>query len=576
MFDTLIRNGTVIDGTGAQGVAADVGIVGDRIRFIGKANGTPAKKTIDVTGCVVAPGFVDCHSHADLTIYKGDHKNILAPLIRQGITTFVGGNCGMSLAPVSEKHAQQTQDYLEAFTAMDFSKEVRWKTTAEFMEIVEKQGLVMNAALLAPHGLIRIDAMGLDCRAATDEEIRSMTRLLEQCMEEGCIGLSTGLQYFPGMMSETRELIELGKVLKKYDGIFTSHLRSYSNTLDEAIGEVIEVSKVNEIRGQVSHIFWVPDMGFIGKIFRPLVRGLARLGNHYVVPIPLDTEVAKQLDRLSDLRDRGVRVGMDVMPTTTGFTHLLAFFPPWVLTDNREAILNRLKSRETRERILKDILGGKMVWPHTESNTWSLNLFKVMGWECARIMSVVSEKNKEYEGMNLVAIGKKLGKHPLDAACDLLIEEDGKVLVFESMAQPDDNFTERSMYAPLKHPEVSVSTDTILMGFGKPSSLFYSCYPKFLSRYIRQKKMLSLETGVRKVSGLPAEHFNLKDRGILKENAFADITVFNPNTIASRSTFEKPDEKPEGIDHVFINGGHVVERGTVRTELMAGRLLKRN
>lgn len=575
MPDIVIKNGTVIDGTGTAGFAADVAITGDRIEAIEPKIEARDCKVIDAAGKYVCPGIVDPHSHADMTLIRDDHIKILEPLVKQGITTFVGGNCGMSLSPIGENHKKPLKDYIEAFTGADFDTSVSWGGTASFMEKAEKGGMLMNAALLAPHGLIRIGAMGLDCRYATDDEIGNMTRKLEECLEQGAVGLSTGLQYMPGSQSETRELVELGKVLKKYDGIFTSHLRSYMNTLPQAIDEVVEVAKTNDIRAQVSHIFWVPDMGFIGRPMRWLLRGLIKMSKYWTLPIPLDTEVVKQLKKLDALRTQGVNVGMDVMPTTTGFTHLMAFFPPWALEGGKDEILERLASPEKRKEMVADIVGGKLIWPHTGKNTWSLNLFKIMGWECARIMSVISEKNKPYEGMNLAVLAKQQGKHPFDMACDLLLEENGRVLVFESMGEPEDNLTERSMYGALKHPEVSISTDTILLGFGKPSYLFYGAYPKFISRYVRDKKMMSLETGVRKMTGLPAEHFKLKERGNLKKGWFADVLVFDLDTMAPNCSFVSPKGEPSGIEHVFINGVHTVENGKIAAGAGAGKMLRR-
>jgi N-acyl-D-aspartate/D-glutamate deacylase len=575
MPDIIIKNGTIVDGTGAPAFQADLAVSGDRIEAIGDLNGAQAPKVIDASGQVVCPGIIDVHSHADMSIYREDHDDLLEPLVRQGITTFVGGNCGMGLAPIGNRHPDLIQQYLEAFTAFDFSKVVQWKSTAEFIDTLESRGVVMNCAMLCPHGLLRIDAQGFEGRPARDDEIAAMSRALEESMDQGCVGLSTGLQYFPGLKSETRELVELGRVLKKYDGVFASHIRSYSNTMPLAVDEVVEVARANDINAQISHIFFVPDFGFVAPVLRKLVIWLAALSKRWTPPIPLDIDIAKQLKKLDDLRAQGTNVLMDVMPTTTGFTHLLAFFPPWALQGSLDDVKTRLADPETRKRILHSITKGKMIWPHLEDDAWTLNLFKVMGWTCCRIMSVVSEKNKHLEGRSLVEIARERGVHPLDAACDLLLEEDCKVLVFESMAEPEDGFTERSTFAPVKHPETPITTDTILMGFGKPSYLFYATYPKFFGRYVREKKMLDMETAVRKVTGLPAKHFHLKGRGELKAGNFADILVFNPETIAPRATFTQPIAFPQGIGHVFINGAHVVEGDTMHKQERRGRVLRR-
>jgi N-acyl-D-amino-acid deacylase len=576
MFDVLIRNGMVVDGSGAKPFMGDVGVEGDRITLVGKANGAQAQTEIDATGRVVCPGFVDSHSHADLTVHRPDHDKMLAPLVRQGITTFVGGNCGMSMAPLGVANKDAVRQYIEVFTGFDLAHDCSWNTMGEFLDTLDGRGVLLNTAVLAPHGLLRLDVMGMARRYATDEELDGMARALDQTLEEGAIGLSTGLQYYPGSQSDTREMRCMGKVLKKHDAMFTCHLRSYSATLPQAIDEVLDISRENGIRGQVSHLFWIPDYGPAGPVVRSVIRQLSKVPERWMPPIPLDGPLAQRIDQVAKGNAAGCRVRIDAMPTTTGFTHLLAFFPPWALEGSSAEVIARLRDPGARARMKHSIKHGDMKWPHVEGDSWSMNFFKVMGWECSTVMAVVSEKNKRYEGMNLMEIAREQGKHPLDAACDLLLEEDGHVLVFETMGEPDSALAERSMFAPMRHPDVCISTDTILMGMGRPSYLFHGCYPKFLGRYVRDKKLLSMETAVRKATGLPAEHFGLKDRGRIAEGAFADIVVFDAATIASGATFQEPDKPPIGIDHVFINGQMVVDHGTINASPRAGKVLRGN
>ncbi|MFA6450672.1 MAG: D-aminoacylase [bacterium] len=579
MADYVIRNGTVVDGSGAPGFRADVVVEGDRITAverIGQIKIDPnGCRTINAAGKIVCPGIIDSHSHADLTIYRGNHAQTLEPLIRQGITTFIGGNCGMSMAPLSERHPAEVKMYLEGFTARELDEEITWKDSAGFMDQLDKNGVAMNCALLAPHGLIRIDAMGMQPSHANNEQIGLMSRRLEESMEAGCVGMSTGLQYMPGLQSDTRELVKLGAVLKKYEGIYVSHLRTYMNELPKAVDELAEVARENDIRAQISHMFWVPDLGPIG----PLVHGFARffinLSKYWTLPAKLDSAIEKELDRITGFSKKGVSVGVDVMPTTTTFTHLMAYFPPWVLQGSKEDIGRRLTNPRYRRRILRDIENGDMAWPHTGRNSWSLNIFKLLGWQSTRIMSVFSRKNKHLEGRTFADIAEERGKHPFDVICDILAEEDARVLVFSSLGEPEDNFTEQSIYAALKHPDVAISTDTILLGLGKPSHLFYGAYPKFFSRYVREKKMLSIEAAVRKTSGLPAEHYRLKDRGFIKKGGFADVLIFDPKTIAPNCDFCNPQGTPSGIEHVFINGHHAVEKGKIDLSMMPGRVLRR-
>lgn len=573
-LDVLFHDATVIDGTGAKAVRMNVGVTGDRIAYVGPED-RPAKMRRNVSGRVLCPGFIDPHSHADLSLFRENQASLLEPLARQGITTFIGGNCGMAMAPIQGKNRNAIETYLEVFTQVDLDRDVAWKSMGEFFDFVEHRGLLLNAAILAPHGLLRLNETGLDMRLATDDEMKNMGAALDAALEEGAIGLSTGLQYVPGSQSDTRELLQLGKVLRKHDAIFTSHLRSYSDTLDQAIAEVAEVGEACGIRVQISHLFWVPDMGWAAPLLQGATRALARLSKWWNPPIPLDRPLEERLGQMMAARERGVDIRVDCMPTTTGFTHALAFFPPWALEGGRETVLHRMRDPEQRRRIRHSIEHGKMTWPHTGPDAWTLNLFRLMGWGCAHIMSVATDRNKRLEGMNLLQIARERGVHPFDAICDLLLEEDGHVLVFESMAQPGDAFTERSTYAGMKHPEAMISTDAILMGEGKASTLFYGCYPHFIARFVREKRMLSLEAAIRKITGLAAEHFRLKDRGVVREGAFADLVVFNPDTIASRATFDNPCQHPEGIDAVFINGHCVVEKGVFQPSPMPGRLLRR-
>ncbi len=576
MFDVLIRNGVVVDGSGGKPFSGDVGVEGDRITLVGTGNGAQAKTEIDAAGRVVCPGFVDCHSHADLTVFREDHDKILAPLVRQGITTFIGGNCGMAMAPLGHVHADAVRQYIEVFTGLDIVHDCPWNTMGQFLDTLDERGVLLNTAVLAPHGLLRLESMGMARRFASDEELEGMARALDQCLEEGAVGLSTGLQYYPGSQSDPRELHRLAQVLKKHEAIFTCHLRSYSATLSKAIDEILEVSRDNGVRGQVSHLFWIPDYGVAGPIMRTIIRQLSRVPERWMPPLPLDGPIGQRVEQVMKSNAAGTRVSIDVMPTTTGFTHLLAFFPPWVLEGATEDIIARMRDPEARKRMKHSIDHGNMKWPHVEGDSWSMNFFKVMGWECSTIMAVATEKNKRYEGMNMMEVAREQNKHPLDAACDLLLEENGHVLVFETMGEPDSALAERSTYAALLHPETFISTDTILMGIGRPSYLFHGCYPKFLGRYVREKRMLPLETAIRKITSLPAEHFGLKNRGKIAEGAFADIVIFDQATIASGANFHEPDRPPVGIDNVFINGKLVVDHGQVTAVARAGKVLRGN
>ena len=575
-FELIFESPTVVDGSGMLPYRADVGIKNGRVSAIGQLNDAQADRRVNGTGKILCPGFIDVHAHTDMSIHLPDHQNILEPLVRQGITTFVGGNCGIALAPLGGDRLPAIMDFFEAFTGRAQDDLIDWKGFDQFLSTVERRGLLLNMGLLAPHGILRISEMGLARRLADRQEVRGMGRELRKCMEAGALGMSTGLQYFPGSQSDTAELVDLARILHEYDGVFTSHLRSYSNTLDLALDEVKQVSRQADVRVQVSHLFWLPHLNVW---LDSLVRKAARLGSKIYervkIPVPLDSAVAEKLQGLDREIEKGLPMGIDGMPTSAGFTHLLAFFPPWVLEDSIDKVLARLADPPTRKKILADIVGGQSIWPHREANTWSMNFFKLLGWQGQFVMSVVTEKNKPLEGLNFRQIGDLQGKHPFDAACDLLLEENGRVLVFETITHPGDDFVERSLFATMRDRNVSIVTDTILMGYGRPSHLFYDCFPKFISRYIRDNRSVSLPEGIRKCTSLPASQLGIRNRGQVKEGFWADLVLFDMDRIGTLSTFEKPDVFPTGIDYVLINGNTVVDPDGFHPDPRPGMVIRR-
>ena len=575
-FDLILENATIVDGTGYLPYRSDVGVTDGKITAISQLEDATAKRRIDGEGKVLCPGFIDVHSHADMSVHLPESSSILEPLVRQGITTFVGGNCGTALAPLAKKHLSPLMDFFEAFTGRKQDDLIDWKSFDGFLDTVQKRGTILNMGVLAPHGIMRINEMGLARRVAKPDETRKMGLQLRDCLEAGALGMSTGLQYFPGSQSDTQELVDLAMILHDYDAVFTSHLRSYSNTLDQAIDEVKQVSRQADVRAQVSHLFWVPHINpQIDYAVRQAVRLGSKIYEHLKIPIPLDSAVAVKLNKLGEEIKQGLPLGIDGMPTSAGFTHLLAFFPPWVLEDSIKKVLSRLADPATRKRMRHDIENGKSIWPHREHDTWSMNFFKLMGWDGQFVMSVVSEKNKHLEGLNFKQIGQLQGKHPFDAACDLLLEERGRVLVFETVTHPGDDFVERSLFATMRDPNVSIVTDTILMGYGRPSHLFYDCFPKFFARYIRDAKSVSLQEGVRKCTGLPASQLGIRNRGLIKQGYWADLVLMDPDTIETHSTYEKPDVFPSGIEYTIINGKVLVDPDGYHPELRPGQVIRR-
>ncbi|NLH49417.1 MAG: amidohydrolase family protein [Myxococcales bacterium] len=578
-FDILFQRATVVDGSGHLPYVADVAVQKDRIAAIGKLTGATAARVVDADGLVLCPGFIDIHSHGDLVLFRDAAPDLFEPLIRQGITTFVGGNCGLGMAPLPDTENNDFIDaFMYAFTADRLRPYIKWSSMAEFMNFLDRKGVPINAGLLAPHGILRLSAVGPATRHATRDEIGRMCRWLDQALGEGALGLSTGLQYFPGSQSDTGELVDLARVVSRHGACFTSHLRSYSATLDQAVQEAVTVSQEAEVPVQISHLFWLPDFGpALNAAFRALIQVTSKVYERVKFPVPSDSAASRVLHNIDRLRRAGkARVHVDAMPTSAGFTHLIAFFPPWALEGkNIDEILGRLRDKKARRRMLRDIeKGDTFAWPHDRNDTWSMNFFKIMGWGSVSVMSVPSEKNRHLEGKNLIEIGKMWKMHPFDAACELLLQENGRVLVFETLTYPGDDLMETSVVTSMKDPNVSIVTDSILMGFGRPSHLFYDCYPKFFQRYVRETKVISLEAGVRKCTGLSADSLGIERRGYLKPGYFADLVLFDLKTIRTHSTFQEPRRNPDGIHLVAINGKIVVDGDRYDRNALAGSVLR--
>ncbi len=576
-FDLIVEQADIYDGTGRRAYRADVGVKGEKITEIGRLSDAEADRRINARGLALSPGFIDVHSHADFTIVREDHSKRLEPLVRQGITTFVGGNCGVSFAPIGEENRDFAMAFFDMFIGEDPEPIIHWSGFGEMLDAVEKQGSLLNFAVLAPHGILRMNAMGSSRELASRRDLKHMKKQLSQCLEEGAVGMSTGLQYFPGSQSDTRELIELGHTINRYGGVFTSHLRSYnSDTLGKAVDEVFTVCREAEVPVQMSHMFWVPNFPWpLNRVMDGIVALGSDFYNRLPVDVPLDTGLRPILDLTAKRIGEGYPIGMDAMPTSAGFTHLIAFFPPWVLDGKREEITERIRDPQTRKKILHDIETGDSKWPHREGNSWSMNFFKVMGWSSVFVMSVISEKNQSLIGKNFVEIGKEQGKHPFDAVCDLLLEEDGRVLIFETATRPGDPFIELSLKGTLIDPNVSIVTDTILIGYGRPSHIYYDCFPKFLRNYGLSGKGIPLREAIRKCTSLPAKQLQIKNRGKIEKGYFADLVLFDPKTIRSNSTAEAPDRDPDGIELVAINGKVVLDENGFHDEKLHGQVIRR-
>jgi len=546
MTNIMIRDGFVIDGTGAPWYKGDVGLEGRKITEIGKLEQNRFDKIIDVSGLAVAPGFIDIHTHFDLVLTIPDHTKILEPYIRQGVTTFVTGNCGMSAAPVVDDSLDLMKGYLSLITAGNPTWE--WRSMADYLKVLEKQGIAFNAASLTSHGAIRFSVMGAKDTKPTSIELEKMKDLLRRSLEEGAFGMSTGLVYPPGMWSTTDELVELAKVLAEYGAVFTSHVRGSSETGIDSENELLTIARKTGARIQHSHHEAYGE----------------RFWDQLYDTIKIDEEARRE----------GIDIAFDVIPYTSANTYLFAIFPPWALEGGMPKLIERLKNPETRKKIRRDIVETVPKWPPWEPGGWPHNFVEAAGWENVAIISIPSGKKQEYLGKSLAELGEELNKDPFDVAADLIIEEGGGVMMM-LFGVSGDRKTDEGIQYLLKHPLASINSDAILTGTGKPHPAAYGTFPRVIGYYARKLGLFTMEDAVRKATSAQAARIGIVDRGLIKPGMYADITIFDPNRITDKATYENPIQYSEGIEYVFVNGEMVFEKGEYHRELKSGKVIRR-
>jgi len=509
-FDLIIKNGLIIDGSGHPGFLGDVGIRGDRIELVGCGISLPNQRMIDARGLVVAPGFIDTHSHADAIALIDPNE---CSKIDQGVTTECVGNCGLSLAPVNREYLSHLQKYISPFLG-GIPVNWDWETIGQYLDRIKNPS--RNIATLVGHGTVRIAAMGLENRRPTFHELERMKDLISESLDQGAFGLSSGLIYPPGVFAETDELIELCKTVSKRGGLYATHIRGESNTLVEAVNEAIQIGKESGVSVLISH---------------HKAGGKKNWG-----------KIKETLEMVERARAQGSDVHLDQYPYNAGSTTLGSILPPWVHEGGLDPALERLKDPQVRTRIKKEMEQGIKGWE---------NFVEFAGWE--GIVIAFCEKEKELEGKSILQIANERDQEPAETAFDILLEETGKVImVVYAMSEVD-------VRTVMRHPLVMIGTDGIPTS-GKPHPRAYGTYPRILGKYVREEKVFSLEEAIRKMTSLPAQKLGLKDRGTIAKGMIADLVIFNPSTIREKSTYLNPQEKPEGIEYVLIGGSIVVER----------------
>ncbi|HUS09577.1 MAG TPA: D-aminoacylase [Pyrinomonadaceae bacterium] len=529
-YDLLIKNGTVIDGSGAPRYRADIAIKGDRIVRIGKLRNASATREIDANGMVVAPGFIDMLGQSE-TYLLIDPRAMSK--VMMGVTTEITGE-GESIAPINERQIKEQEDFNRRYKLT-----IDWRTLGEYFNRLAKQGSGVNLATFVGATQVREYVVGYDNRPPTAAELEQMKQLVAAAMKDGAIGLSTSLQYVPARFATTDEIVELAKVARQYGGIYATHQRSEANALDESLAEVFEIARRAKIPTEIWH---------------------------------LKTAYKKNWGRMPDVlakiksaRAQGLDITADIYPYIAGSTSLSACLPPWALEGGTEKMLSRLQDQRIREQLKSEIT--------TDAKEWE-NIYLGSGGAAGVLIGAVVNRDLEaMQGKRLSQIAEEQHKDPLDTLFDLILADHGQTgAIYFMMSEAD-------LRAAMQSPFVSFCTDSGArandgpLAGAKSHPRGWGSYPRILGRYVRQERLLTLEQAVHKMTGMPAKRVGLRDRGLLRAGSFADIAIFDPATVIDRATFEIPNQHPEGIKFVIINGQISVDDGQ-RTPAFAGRVLR--
>jgi N-acyl-D-amino-acid deacylase len=528
MLDLKVEGATVIDGTGVAGWRADVGIRDDTIVAVGDLSRERAGSHVRAAGKTVAPGFIDMHSHSDWALWANRRAE---SKIRQGVTVEVVGNCGFSPAPASTEFLEDLREFaLRVPSGMDFG----WRSFGDYLRAFDGEGLGLNVIHLVGHGTLRIAAMGFARRPPAARELGLMQRLLDQAMDAGAWGLSTGLIYAPGSFATTEEIVAVASAAARRRGLYASHIRGEGATLLPAVDEAIRVGRENAMPVQISHI---------------KASGRPNWG-----------KVAAALSHIDAARADGIDVMADVYPYTASSTTLRTLLPDWALEGGVEAMLERLRDPDARARIRRDI----------EAPPNGQGVVERVGWE--NVVISWCARRRDAEGKRLSEIGRARGMDPLDAAFELLLDERGRASMI--LFQLDEADLRRA----LGHPLVMIGSDGSALATygelseGKPHPRNYGTFPRVLGEYVREQRVLSLPQAVHRMTGLPARRLGLEDRGVIKVGAKADLVVFDSAQVVDQATYEDPHRYPLGIEHVLVNGRFVVKDGE-HSGSLPGRLL---
>ncbi|MGV9205828.1 MAG: N-acyl-D-amino-acid deacylase family protein [Promethearchaeia archaeon] len=538
-LDILIKNAFLVNGLGEKTpykpwVKKNIGIKEEKIVKIGENDISEANETINADGLIASPGFIDIHSHSDPFLVRNSKAE---SKIRQGVTTEVTGNCGLSVAPI--------EGGIKSRGFFPKEAELKNRSMNEYMRKLEDNGVSVNVAPLVGHGNIREKVMGHTLENPSKKELNEMKELLRKNFKHGVWGMSTGLIYPPGSFAETNEIRELCKIVEAEDGVHHAHIRGQGGRMISAIKEVLNIVKETDVSLHILHHKGMGDNNA--------------------------SKVKYTLSMIDDLITEGKDITLDMYPYTVGQGGLAMFLPSWVQEGGSSKLVERLKDSENREKLKRQMREPQLIEGY---QSYASDL----GWEKCwdHIIICRASENEELAGKS-IAEAKPKGQDPAEFVFDLLIQEGGEVtVIIPDMIDIDDKY----LQMVLRHPNCMFGSDGYALApygefsEGLPHPRSYGAFPKVLSEFIRERRLFSWEEGIRKMTSLPAQFLGIENRGIIKEGYYADIVLFDPKTVLDKATFMGPHKYPEGINYVIVNGTITIKDGK-HTGALTGKVLRK-
>lgn len=522
MYDLLVQGAHVLDGSGGPGFQADLAVTGSQIAAVGRTLSGEAVRTISADGLYLAPAWIDLHSHSDLGLLRSPFE---PNKLSQGIGCEVAGNCGFSLFPISDAGRPAVEALAKSY-GLDIS--LPWSRAAEFFDLHRKMGIGVNYLPLVGHGILRLNTMGSSAQAAGNRELDAMGALLEEALQEGAWGFSSGLAYMPGCFAGSDEILHLARIAARYNGIYTTHIRDQGKELLQSVDEAIEIAEKSGVSVVISHL----------KAY-----GLSNWG-----------KARRALDRIADARARGVRCMADFYPYDSAESTLMYEFPSWAKEGGLDGLLARLSDENSRDRIRRELEEGDI------------------SWDRLIIASPQRPENGSLLGKSIAETAFERGEEPLQTARGLLESEGGGLTLISQLMSEDD------LDDIASSDFVAVGSDAYAQDpqkpfFGHPRN--WGAFPRFYRRYVREKGILSPEQAVYKMSGMAAKFLGMEERGRIEKGMKADFLLFDPQDIGDEADYQVPDRPSRGVHALFINGVQSLDSGHITHKPVGEILLAR-